>query len=1347
MRRRSSRLKGRGREVTDFVISVYLTRYFPFVQHASNKLIESFLHMIQVLIRRGLNFDEMLRRYDEVGNGVIEKDHFVKSLVHLGLPFDSKGLSVICQRYAISGVHLDYEAILQDAYSGNNAAAAYTGSDDSLEAGDGVSGAADGSILTILVELRRMLKDAVLRTNKSFDDIYRMFSRWDVGGTGTVTATQFLRVLAHLHINFSDHDQDFLVELFDTNGEGRVDFDSLISFCIRRDNNHEMANGQIAEQSPYMKSAATGDDFTYNTSNSALSVGSGGSVDQQPAPLGVGEVSPPLLSPGKGSTARAAPSFTFQNGRPRPRTATGGGRSSYSSDLNGSSKFQEHGGDSSVDGHRYDSILTDANSYNSAGQPIESPSSVKRSHKHMTRPLTAAPRIPETVSVPRQTDAQRREAAAVLDDEFVVDVLSDDDVIDDDYIAVGNRHAPSGNGDAGPVAGDPSHRPVDKQVTFHPAVNCTTANSAERDGRDKQLFVSAALAPHTGGYLNPMYSVPQQPVHYNSAVTGQGASYGAAQMPPIAVETRPRDSTQPLPGGSNGASGLFHQFHPENPYADERKLHPMGGPYAHHQERAHVSSQPPAAALVQVANRGSMPPPQSFVQLQYPQHSSGNDSARRSVANLSPPAAALKMLRREIIARHQHSGKSLLEIFRRFDLVGNRYFGEKDLQRGAAELSIVVDDDLAREMLRLLALDGEGRVSFAEFAVYITDPDFPSLTDRVQRLVAEQYERQGREYQLKLYNTLMQSGPNSDPQNAAQISGLISKAKFETALSDLGLVLNGSGKNTGSPLPMLSNVEVSRLTVRFDTHGRDLCSVAKFLRMIQNCDYWKEAEKRVSLMEEAAEEAQTAREELAYLASTTGEQGAVAGILLSEELIDMAEYLGIRVLSEPYLLWIVDAAVRAPVPEGWSIHTDKKGRNFFFNRQLGTSQWDHPLDSDFRRLRDEYRVIYLAQRQLLYQSNEDINARRIDQPRVSEHQRDMNTFSKRDADFGGRERDPRKLREIPAQVVHSSSLQAPQKPGIVQSASTPVLSSAHPHTPFAHPAGHQQAQTPSGESVAAAEMLRIMRGIEPAELMRALNSGTSLLGIMQAHGGTSVLTQENDTIHAQLAPLQNSPNRTPGLLMHSRSAGAAIVLSASSGPRSSSPSKRSTAQRKGQEKVFPRRNGSGMFDPTRADRERLEAKRFHNYDQPSAVERAVAVGKERLMAPLASAGHMEQSSQKTGYQAADGDEPSAQKTVERRELGAGHRSGAPAVTSSESKPRSERPRSGSAVRTASGYEDRQRPKSSNKAGRSQAQSAAVNSYSREHERSSDLMIPSEDMFGERLLSRLDKIAANDHSMH
>ena len=117
--------------------------------------------------------------------------------------------------------------------------------------------------------------------------------------------------------------------------------------------------------------------------------------------------------------------------------------------------------------------------------------------------------------------------------------------------------------------------------------------------------------------------------------------------------------------------------------------------------------------------------------------------------------------------------------------------------------------------------------------------------------------------------------------------------------------------------------------------------------MVQNCNQWRHGEKVLALKEEAVEEAQMA---LARL-----REGVEMVPGLTEDIIKMSEYLGIRVLSEPSLLWIAADAFSAPLPTGWTTHRDTSGRMFFHNSTSNASQWDHPLDGHFRRLRDKHR--------------------------------------------------------------------------------------------------------------------------------------------------------------------------------------------------------------------------------------------------------------------------------------------------------------------------------------------------------------------------------------------------------
>ena len=189
-------------------------------------------------------------------------------------------------------------------------------------------------------------------------------------------------------------------------------------------------------------------------------------------------------------------------------------------------------------------------------------------------------------------------------------------------------------------------------------------------------------------------------------------------------------------------------------------------------------------------------------------------------------------------------------------------------------------------------------------------------------------------------------------------SGSVQKHVFISALRKIGAVLTAS--------------ELNRLVDRFDMHGMDMCSVTRFIRMIQTSEAWHHAEKILSYQEEAAEEAEYLRQQLRLRRSLQSNGGNGGGNRsedgsipypadladlpeLSEELISICEYLGIRVLSEQNMLWIAADALKAPLPVSWTAQKDANGRTFFYNHLTNQSKWEHPLDPHFRKLRDKYR--------------------------------------------------------------------------------------------------------------------------------------------------------------------------------------------------------------------------------------------------------------------------------------------------------------------------------------------------------------------------------------------------------
>jgi hypothetical protein len=122
---------------------------------------------------------------------------------------------------------VDYETLLKDA--------GILGTDlesEGLDGQENLRGTDITEYTGVLIAVKRMLLESVQSLGKQKEDVYRMFAQWDTDGTGTVTATQFLRVLARLHVDLSDQDQDLVVELLDINAKGRIDFIALMNFCF-----------------------------------------------------------------------------------------------------------------------------------------------------------------------------------------------------------------------------------------------------------------------------------------------------------------------------------------------------------------------------------------------------------------------------------------------------------------------------------------------------------------------------------------------------------------------------------------------------------------------------------------------------------------------------------------------------------------------------------------------------------------------------------------------------------------------------------------------------------------------------------------------------------------------------------------------------------------------------------------------------------------------------------------------------------------------------------------------------------------------------------------------------------
>jgi len=771
LQRRSSRMKLRGHE-----------------DELKTYSLDSLMRMIRVLLRNGINFEDLFQGIDAEGRGIIEKYQFVNLIKEFGLPFTAKDIGAFAQTYSVSTEHMDYEAFLQEIISKIEP---FVDGDDSFASHQPMYGSA--SCGNLMRDLYRMLHESKSRLNKSVDDIYRMFSCWDHSGKGTVTSTQFFRVLSQMHVTFSDNEQDFIVELLDTNSEGKINFDSLLSYCFHSSLDDDTAQGSGGYS--HQHACEGGDESVVTLEGGSTAGGTVSATDVR--------------------------SVTSGNAAKRPHTAAAFRSNLYGCDYD---RFQE-------DGESY------TNSYG-----ILSPNGVAGSStRGGASPMRAVVRRPTTASA-RVALAGHEENAK-------------------DERSGKERHEQRN----GRRRGDDGH-------------NFILDVSSDSDNDDHALGNS------------------------NDKWTSHGHHVRHSRQP--IAEVIDYESFMDRPHGGNDSFGNF--------------------------TGTNTNFSP-------VSNINTTP-----------HHIVKQRNMMGDVDGCDYDSSVLTSLRNAIIARHNQHGLNLREMFNIFDKRCIRYIDAGDLFKTGQEFKIDMSYETSKSLVKLVAIDGVDRISFSEFAVWITDPDHSALQTTIQIQIAEQLEQQGREYQYLIYRVLSQGQvrekTDKDPSKigaSSATSGLVSVSAFVEALKTIGLELSGG--------------DIDRIILRFDTHGSNQCSVSRFMRMAQNNDHWKDSLESLAYHEEAVEEAQVVRDRL----HSSNRRAIPANV--DDETLDMAEYLGIRVLSEPHLLWIVDEAIKAPLPADWAIHQDKEGRTFFFNASTQATRWDHPADPELRKLRDYHRKHHVSQ--------------------------------------------------------------------------------------------------------------------------------------------------------------------------------------------------------------------------------------------------------------------------------------------------------------------------------------------------------------------------------------------------
>jgi hypothetical protein len=144
--------------------------------------------------------------------------------------------------------------------------------------------------------------------------------------------------------------------------------------------------------------------------------------------------------------------------------------------------------------------------------------------------------------------------------------------------------------------------------------------------------------------------------------------------------------------------------------------------------------------------------------------------------------------------------------------------------------------------------------------------------------------------------------------NAKQKGGFVSTKVFVAVLKKFGL--------------KLSIRDLERVVARFDINNEQhSCNATRFVKMVERSEQWIAVEENITNQEVALKEASILRAELTAQKSglLPDQTGSFGGRQLSEEMISMAESLGIKVISEQYLLWIVRHALNVPLPTPWAL--------------------------------------------------------------------------------------------------------------------------------------------------------------------------------------------------------------------------------------------------------------------------------------------------------------------------------------------------------------------------------------------------------------------------------------------
>jgi hypothetical protein len=205
--------------------------------------------------------------------------------------------------------------------------------------------------------------------------------------------------------------------------------------------------------------------------------------------------------------------------------------------------------------------------------------------------------------------------------------------------------------------------------------------------------------------------------------------------------------------------------------------------------------------------------------------------------------------------------------------------------------------------------------TYGDFASFITDPHYSELQARVHAQLAEQ---------------LLALGSAHFKLAAAFAAPTLSQRTFLAGLAALGLQLGARDAQRllvrfalppgSEPDSIIGSLQTDRHVSAAVVAPGQRCDAQRFVAAAAASPQWRTAAQQATAAAAAAREAESAlRAQWSPTAVPTAVSTAVNG--LSPELVRMAQCLGMRVHADADLLWIAEAALNAPLPEGWELRT------------------------------------------------------------------------------------------------------------------------------------------------------------------------------------------------------------------------------------------------------------------------------------------------------------------------------------------------------------------------------------------------------------------------------------------